>query len=619
MTYMYIAFGTAVIQFILVSRSFPIGELVTQNPLFHIDGAFHWYTMKLGVNLASMWNTVGYDPYFNAGYPSGVIYNRSAKLPTVMAILLQPWFSELLVYKWYVFISAVVAPLCVPVALHCFGISARATLMGSAFGLFLWWGSQFRWFHTAGMVSFVTGSYLALPFIAKILNELQKPSGYWNVVTLGILGALGIFYHPLFPLPIFIPVLVYVALVRINLDWRRVLFVLASVSVVSLLPNVWWLYLIHYYQSIFNDGGDDPYQRLVDVSVVWREVLGVWAGNAHGSKAYAPIALAAVWGCIETRNRNERALALSFTVSGVFLILFAAVGAAVEPLGKLQPNRFAPVGYLLLCVPAAIGIAAMLIAARDSGVSCRTRLARLSLIVIALVAGYLVNEIRREISTANIGHYGMRPPEVNAQGEYSQWLLKWLKDHTTGDGRILFEQSRGRIYDGANISGYYAYESKREFIGGPYPAYPFMQFPGFWDGWLFNKKISDIGRTEFKQYMDLYNIGWIVVHSDQSKRFLQDMPDIVPAEGFKQLRIYVVNRPHSYVSSGSGKVLERGHNNLLLGNLSGDRVILKYHYIEGLSSEPPVNLLPVKLGDDPNPFIMVINPPQGQQIRFFLP
>ena len=616
---MYIAFGAAVIQFILVSLSFPIGELLTRTPLFHIDGAFHGYQMKLGVNLANLWKVVGYDPYFNAGYPGGVIYNRSAKFPTVLAVVVQPWFNEVLVYKWYVFISAVVAPLCVSVALHCFRLNARVTLIGTALGIFLWWASQFHWFHTAGMVAFVTGSYLSLPFMAVLVKELQKPTGYRTVIILGLLGGLGIFYHPLFPLPIIVTTLTYLGLARTDLDWRRVLFVLAVVSVLSILPNVWWLYLMHYFQTVFKEGGDDPYQKLVDISVVWREFIGLWTGTAHGSKAYAPITFAAVWACMGARTQREKTLALSFTISGVVLVLFAAVGAAFGPFGQLQPNRFAPVGYLFLCVPAAIGMEVMLVAARDSLESWRFWGARLSLILMAMVGGYLVNEIRREISYADIGHYGMRPPEVKPEGEYSRWLLKWLKQHTTWDGRILFEESRGRVYDGANISGYYAYESNREFIGGPYPAYPFMHFAGFWDGWLFNKKISDIGQEQFLKYMDLYNVGWIVAHSDESKRFLHDMPGIVPAGKLKQVEVYSVNRSHSYFFAGSGKVLERGHNNIVLDDLLGDRVILKYHYVEGLTSQPSVRLLPIKLSDDPNPFIMIVNPPPKQRIRIFFP
>ena len=38
-------------QFALVSIAFPLSELSTGNPLFHIDSPYHWYNMKLAANL----------------------------------------------------------------------------------------------------------------------------------------------------------------------------------------------------------------------------------------------------------------------------------------------------------------------------------------------------------------------------------------------------------------------------------------------------------------------------------------------------------------------------------------------------------------------------------------
>ena len=164
------------------------------------------------------------------------------------------------------------------------------------------------------------------------------------------------------------------------------------------------------------------------------------------------------------------------------------------------------------------------------------------------------------------------------------------------------------------MAGYYAYETQREFVGGPYP---YKHFAGFVDGMIFDRPITEISAGEFKKFMDLYNVGWIIVHSDESKRYLQKVPEVVAIEQFNELQTYKIERVHNYFLSGTGRVLERGHNKLVLGELSGNRVIVKYHYVPGLISQPATQIAPAKMEGDPEPFIMISNPPR--ELRLFIP
>jgi hypothetical protein len=40
-------------------------------------------------------------------------------------------------------------------------------------------------------------------------------------------------------------------------------------------------------------------------------------------------------------------------------------------------------------------------------------------------------------------------------------------------------------------------------------------------------------------------------------------------------------------------------------------VVLKYHWLDGLVSSPRATIIPVKIYDDPIPFIKVIDPPRS--------
>ena len=58
-----------------------------------------------------------------------------------------------------------------------------------------------------------------------------------------------------------------------------------------------------------------------------------------------------------------------------------------------------------------------------------------------------------------------------------------------------------------------------------------------------NKAVSDIDFADMRRYFDLYNIGWILVHSDTSKRYFDSMPGIVALDSFREIKTYRVDRP----------------------------------------------------------------------------
>jgi hypothetical protein len=601
-------------QFLLLSVTFPLSELWTAKPLLFSDGGYHWYQITVATNLARDGMVIGYDPFFAAGYPDGVNYNGSAKLPAAVTIVLQHWLSAEVVYKLYVFVSGLIAPVCVALTARWLNLSWRTAAVAVVFGLFLWWASVFRWYFSHGMVSFVTVAYLALPYSVYAIRWLRGESGWWGLVGLGATGGLGMFWHPLFPLIVTFATVGYLMVCWRQLALGRMVLLGTVVPALSLLLNLFWF--VPQYLLIterFSKMGDkSPYQTIVDVNLIWQELLGTWSGHAHGSKVYTLLGFTVLWACFGARSRDGLVLSRAFSVGGLLLIVFAAVGSAIPGAGALEANRFAPVGYLLLCIPAAIGVSAMVAAARVAPWGAQRTLATGSLVVVLLGSAYAVNEILREVSYQDIGHYGKVPPQVNGVGEYSQWVLNWLKTETDDSGRVLFETSLGRIYDGSRMAGYYAYTTRREFIGGPYP---FQHFASFWDGTIVSRRLEDLPQAQFTDYVDLYNLRWIIVHSDASKRYLDEMPGVIPTGEFKQLKAYRIDQAASYFMAGNGTIKSRDHNKLVVSDITGDPVILKYHFVRGLQAEPFASIVPVYLLDDPNPFIKIIHPPREFVLR----
>jgi len=58
-----------------------------------------------------------------------------------------------------------------------------------------------------------------------------------------------------------------------------------------------------------------------------------------------------------------------------------------------------------------------------------------------------------------------------------------------------------------------------------------------------------------------------------------------------------------------------GFNRLELSSLKGNEVVLKYHWIDGLTSTPAAKIVPINMADDPIPFIKIIEPPAALTLR----
>jgi len=235
--------------------------------------------------------------------------------------------------------------------------------------------------------------------------------------------------------------------------------------------------------------------------------------------------------------------------------------------------------------------------------------------IAVLSFGWSATEVVREVSRAPVGHYGSVPPEIRPLGEKSTWLVNWLAANTSKEGRVLFETSKGRIHDGAHMAGYYAASADREFIGGPYP---FMFRAGFWDDFAFGEPLGTMSAERFEQLLHLYNVGWIVVHSGAAKRFLSSAPNVVQVGEHDDLRLYRVDGPLNYFLVGSGRVEARAINRLVLSDLDGPEIIVKCHFIPGLSGGSSAKVGPVAVPGALGSFVKVTPVTGARRVELFV-
>jgi hypothetical protein len=539
--------GVGLLQSILVSVAFPLTELLTEQPILHIDAAYHWYQMAMARAFAESGVLVGYDPYFAAGNIAGVIPRMSTKLALGLAMV-APDVSISVLYKSYVFVGAILAPSLVALACMVLRLRIQETTVASVLSLLLWWTSQLRWYHTAGMSSWVLQAYLGLLLFALVVAYLRAGSR-WTLLLAGVVAGIGLMCHPLFPVTVSFPIAGYVALQwREWPRWRgKWLGMLVVIPIIVVLTNLWWITpsLSFGFMDVNALGNEPGFMTEVDFGRVWQYLIPTWHGT---SKLYPFVALLGIAGCIGARKRKSETVLRALLATWVAMSLFAWLGAGVPGLGRYtQPNRFATVAYLALVVPAAFGattVARMLM--RPGPRLLRVAVGALA-IVLFFVGAYSTYELGREVSYADVGRRGKRPPEVSGDGEYTRWLRRWISTRTSSSARVMFETSKGRKFDNSHLTGYLALQEDREIIGGPYLG---KRFADTWDGWAFGSPLEEMPRERFLAYVELYNIGWVVAHSESLKQYLEGMESLTPDAQYEFVQAFRVQRKHSYFAEG---------------------------------------------------------------------
>jgi hypothetical protein len=198
-------------------------------------------------------------------------------------------------------------------------------------------------------------------------------------------------------------------------------------------------------------------------------------------------------------------------------------------------------------------------------------------------------------------------------------IVEWIEKETPVEARVLFEESgdeTGFVYDGTYLSSFIPHWTARQLIGGPINLYNDRHhFAEFHSGKLLKKDIQTLSDDEIRNYFRLYNIGAVVAFHPASIQRLQSIPGLVGLDRqIGPVHLMKVNQPLTWFFEGSGK-LKASLNRLELSELKGKEIVLKYHWTKGLSASPPASIVPVKIGDDPIPFIKIIQPPAGLILR----
>jgi hypothetical protein len=597
----------------------PLQGSVSSQPLIDQDWGLHFHHLK---SLEAFWRrdgaVWGYSPFFMAGYPSNTIQDLSIKLFELLALGFSSFgLSSIQWFKICVFLANASVPWFIYFAARNFFFAEASenldALLAAFLGTVYWWNSLPREMFFYGMIGFPVASYFSVLGASLFYRLAVNPSSPGWVHLGWLLFAVLILPLHVQSIVIFLPPMVALLAAQPRLMTGRILLWIGAAVALSALVNSPWLI------TAFHHRGDDVAAAIVEQLPLFASThpftflldylgpQGYWTFRPsiiEKGFRLSQLLLGAlgIWKIIQS---EKRPLGIMLASALTVLFLLAYFGALWPVIKPWQPLRFKLPFDLFLVIGAAYCVGLWLAAPA----AARSRLTPL------LLAGGLIALVVNLVQTESTGKLQLRSrmtPSLEA-------ITDWIARETPSDARVLFEESgdeTGFIYDGIYLSSLVPHLTGRQLIGGPINLYNDRHhFAEFHSSIMFKKNVQTLSVDEISDYFRLYNIGAIVAFHPASIQRLQSIPGLVTVEQrIGTVHLMKVNQPLSWFIEGAGKV-KTGLNRLELSELKGNEVILKYHWVEGLTASPPTKVELVKMLDDPIPFIKLVAPPPSVTLR----
>ncbi len=467
---------------------------------------------------------------------------------------------------------------------------------------FLYWGT----------VSYIASVYISL-YIASLAYRFSRtgslPVLLWQTVLLGT--ALWIHIFTVINCITFLMAL-YLALGP-RQNRRRLGLSLASLFAASLLATPWLIPFIKWLEISHINSLWTPYttnDMFEWVNTYFRRRL---LFNTYGVPFQKSVLidiglmLFGIAGLLQWWRSGQRIRSAAFGYILAFLFLFAYYGSFIEFTRTLTPLRFTIMMNVCLVVPASAALYSLYRWGCNRFAMLKILAPVCAIIALSLfmVRPYYHLFIKKEFRL--LTHM---PQEM-------QQLISYMKNSTTNEARILLENSDWESkhqYGGGHFPYIFPHLTGREFIGNDYAFNPtWDSMISFFCGQFFQQPIEKVPPGQLRARCELYNIGWVICFTAESKAFFDRFPDFyIPDGAIAQFSLYRVNRKPSFFIKGSGSV-KAGMNRIELENLipENGEIIISYHWMKYFKTDPPVDMERVFYLDDPVGFIKLKNPPRS--------
>ncbi len=602
-------------------------------PIWRDDHSLYYHSALVTRSfLKSSWTTAGYDPSFMAGYPKSVVFPASSTLPELV-VAGCGGNRPALAYKGYVLVSAAAVPWLIALACLLWRIPPGGTALAVLLHLLYVWTDFPINYVTFGMLPYFLAIPLGLVALGSFARFLERGGVLrWSICTL--LSSLAFLVH-LTSAMVIVPgaALAYAIVAMRGRSGRRrgsapatqthpvgpargpsVLGHLAiwMIPVVVLaLNSFWWLPGIW----LASTKGPSDFAFYHPEGVIYRLANIAWSESPIQAILLA-IGLPGLFLLVRESAIRGSALA-GFAAGGLF---WGYLAGGSRSLDFLQPGRHTFALYSALTVAASVSCAEVRnrLRAGARGVDHLDRWVIAGAIIVGLrVFAYPVYESVRLRLWEGEPFLSSRP------SSRLRWVVDRVKRHVKPGERLLYEEGGKDLpgvpdpFQRGRFSGLLPERTGVEVIGGPYlHASLKTNFTQFGEGKLCGR--ANWTRADFIRYATLYRPAAILCWSPHSRRFCRENSDLVRVleDDGTLLMGQVLGFGGDFIE-GSGKVVAEWGRIRVSGLSPGldGSVVLRYHSVPCLTTQPTVACEPDYRDDDPVPFIRLRPPPGTSEVE----
>jgi len=547
-----------IVNLLLTLHFLPPAELLNNKPLTNDDYPMHLLDIKLASRCVTNSRFSCYTRHFCGGDIFQGIGESFMDVVFVGSFLPSQPF-ELLI-KLSIFLGFLVVPLLFYKSSRNMGMSRYSSTVVTGLGVFLWHFSDM--IHNSiynGLFPFYLALMVWLLAVSFLVKHFNKGSGKDYLLALGF-WTYSLLIHPY-------SVLLGGIMALLVLVRGRHRMLAAPFLLLGLLPLTGHLSLNVPTLKAFHQG----FGLTELMSTILMSPLFI---------------ITMVTGLLGYLLMKKRSLMLWLTL---LLLIIGYTGGATY-LWVLQPQRFLSIAMVLLILPSGWLIGELL-RNRWRGAVAFILLVLVSCVYLVAVDYPFSEQWSMSLTT-----------EVPAG---SLELLDWMSNNTEPSGRVWLEGSgyRSNHLYGGHYNALFPLILDREFSNSPYPylnkGINFIAFSegdleadGMFKGSL-NLPISEVSCGHLMDYVNAFNVHWIIVWHNQSKRRFESCAEFKLIDTVGLFSIFKPVTLPTYFYYGNGTL--SWSDNRIIVNSSSDRLVLKYRWDKSVRTEQGLPVQPFRL------------------------
>ncbi len=580
-----------------------LAHLTSNEPVLSGRHPLHEYHGTLGArSLRYCGSTLCYDPAFHAGYPKTPVFDAGCR-PAELLLFLIGSNRQHTIYKVSLGVFWFIAPLLFWCAARASGHRHFDAVVATILGMVIWWSRPARACLEAGDVDLCIGSAFAL-LNASVLLRYHCHPGPTSLLAIALTTLLGWFIQPLL-MTLLAPVfLIYYVSVgtRHRLTWHLALW--GAIAFALGLNTYWLIDWVRYWWIRLPPGLEAGLAPSWSLKAIW--TASVWGGAADRLFICA-LLVGTLIGSLIYNSTGRRAIARYFGLSTTLLLALTVLGLLSEPLSRLGAAQGLVPALIFSVIPASYVLA----------LSMRRLASRSVALVLPIAILPLGIWGAAPVDSLDAIRWISPKPLLIGLGSARSDIVKILKENTTAQARILWEDRRGPR-DTSRWTALLPMLTDRVFVGGLDPDADIEHIAsGLCDQLLAGKAIDSWSDTELADYCDTYNIGWVVAWSERTRKRFENwsarggpvskvaLPDT--DGGANPGVLLTIKRPYSYARVGSIGWMSADSRRIVLGEVVPENgiVVLSLHHQTGLKVTPSRVVLddPIQFDSDSIPFI----------------